>query len=307
MYGKSGKMQSRMQIYERRNIMREKQDQIFSRPICDIIRQRTSVRTYISKSIAKEMEEELITFIDNLRGPFSRKVRFKLINSKTISTNSNIKLGTYGVIKGASLFVAAAVEKGDRAMEELGYEFEKFILYATSLGLGTCWLGGTFKKGEFAKAIALAEEELLPIVTPIGYASEKSSFVDSVLKFASGSKNRKSWKELFYNESFNNPLSKECAGDYFMPLEMLRLAPSASNKQPWRIIKDGNKFRFYLSPTKGYGRALGFDIQRIDMGIAMCHFELTAKELGLSGDWIVEELETKSHMNNEEYIVTWKI
>lgn len=148
--------------------MERRQEQIFSRPICDIIKQRTSVRTYSDKPIGREKEEKLENFINSLNGPFDNMIRFKLINNKTISTNSNIKLGTYGVIKGASLFIAASVKKDDRAMEELGYELEKLILYATSLGIGTCWLGGTFKKGEFAKAIELKEDELPPIVTPIG-------------------------------------------------------------------------------------------------------------------------------------------
>lgn len=91
-----------------------------------------------------------------------------------------------------------------------------------------------------------------------------------------------------------------------MPLEMVRLAPSASNKQPWRIIKDGEGFHFYLSPSKGYSKNLGLDIQRIDMGIAMCHFELTAKDLGLSGSWTADELQVKKHRDNEEYLITWK-
>ena len=30
-------------------------------------------------------------------------------------------------------------------------------------------------------------------------------------------------------------------------------------------------------------------VQRLDMGIAMCHFELTAHELGLAGRWEVHD------------------
>lgn len=33
------------------------------------------------------------------------------------------------------------------------------------------------------------------------------------------------------------PLEKEEAGNYEAALEMVRIAPSASNKQPWRILK----------------------------------------------------------------------
>ena len=31
------------------------------------------------------------------------------------------------------------------------------------------------------------------------------------------------------------------------------------------------------------------DLQRVDMGIAMCHFELAARERGLAGRWVVEQ------------------
>ena len=67
-------------------------------------------------------------------------------------------------------------------MEELGYEMESLVLYATSMGLGTCWLGGTFKKGQFAKAMEVGEGEVLPIVLPIGYANEKKSFIDKTMR-----------------------------------------------------------------------------------------------------------------------------
>jgi hypothetical protein len=70
-------------------------------------------------------------------------------------------------------------------------------------------------------------------------------------------------------------------------LEMIRLAPSASNKQPWRIIKTGDTFHFYLKRTPGYGKiSKGVDLQLIDMGIAMSHFELSCQELGMKGHWV---------------------
>jgi hypothetical protein len=40
------------------------------------------------------------------------------------------------------------------------------------------------------------------------------------------------------------------------------------------------------------------------MGIAMCHFELTARALGLNGRWIIKDplIETPE---NTEYTVSW--
>lgn len=70
-------------------------------------------------------------------------------------SDKDLKLGTYGVIKGANHFLIAACENDDLSLMALGYTFEKLVLYCTSLCLGTVWLGGTFNKGEFAKAINL--------------------------------------------------------------------------------------------------------------------------------------------------------
>lgn len=59
---------------------------------------------------------------------------------------------------------------------------------------------------------------------------------------------------------------------------MARLAPSAVNKQPWRIVVADNKAHFYLKRSKGFGHEGKLDMQMIDMGIALCHFALTEKK-----------------------------
>jgi hypothetical protein len=126
-----------------------------------------------------------------------------------------------------------------------------------------------------------------------------------------GADTRLPWERLFCDRQFGVPLSRAGAGAYAVPLEMLRLGPSASNKQPWRVVRDGGAWHFYLQRTKGYGggliRALlhTADIQRLDLGIAMCHFELTARELGLGGRWEVREPAIAKPDALTEYTVSW--
>lgn len=280
-------------------------EQLSRMSITDIIKKRLSVRTYLMKTLTPEIKQVLIGFASNLKGPFGGAVRFNLVESDFARKESNAKLGTYGVIRGASTYVVAVAEKDDRDLEDFGYSLEKVILYATSLGLGTCWLGGTFKRSEFSKAIVQKDHEILPCITPIGYPSSRRSLIDSALRFTAGSKNRKRWDELFFCGDFGHRLSETEAGKYLTPLEMLRLAPSASNKQPWRIVKATTKIHFYLQHTKGYAKALAYDLQRVDMGIAMCHFELTAKELGIDGKWHISDPGSIGTPQDTEYIVSW--
>lgn len=277
----------------------------FNRPVMEVIKQRSSVRTYREEALKEEHQEVMKKYLEEVNGPFTERVRMRLIDSNAISRSADVKLGTYGIIRGTSTFIATTVEKGEKELEQVGYILEKVILYCTSLGLGTCWLGGTFKKGEFAKAMEVGAGETIPAVTPVGYPRERRGIVDLAMRFAAGSNKRKNWEELFFDSKFGSRLSREKAGKYEVPLEMVRIAPSASNKQPWRLVRNNEGFHFYLEHAKGYGSALGFDIQRIDIGIAMCHFEMTAQELGLSGLWKNIKPGTVNSPENTEYIVSW--
>lgn len=272
--------------------------------IKDAMLQRKSMRTYREEQLTDELKEKLNEYIKGVKGPFNNKVRFKLIDIESSSEGET--LGTYGVIKGAKSYICAVTEKGERMEENLGCAFEKIILYATSLGLGTCWLGGTFNKTGFQKAAWLGKNELMPVISPVGYARENRSLLDTMMVTFAGSKSRKDWSELFFDKAFGKPLLKEDAGEPEEALELVRIAPSASNKQPWRIVKNENTCHFYLSRNAGYGKALGFDIQRLDIGIAMCHFEAAAKELGIKGSW-VDSNPAIPAPKNVEYIISFVI
>jgi len=255
-------------------------NQKFTKGIVDVIRDRRSVRNYKPAPIEKEIKLKLIDYIEGLRSPFNAGVRLELVEEASIVETSGGRVGTYGFIRGATTYIAAIVEEKEGSLEEIGFMLEELILFATSLGLGTCWLGGTFNRGQFAEYLKLQSKESLPIVTPIGYPMDKMSIMEKAVRFAAGSNNRRPWAELFFNKSLDTPLKEAEADKYKTALEMVRLAPSASNKQPWRVLKDNNYWHFYLKASKGYGEGLGFNIQRVDIGIAMCHFEMTLKEQG---------------------------
>ena len=275
--------------------------------IIESIKMRTSSRNYDERTIEPEKRRQIEDYLSlNEKGPFGSKVRFQLLDYAEGGQDQTEKLRTYGVIRGARLFIVGAVINTDKAMEDYGYCMEKNILMATSLGLGTCWLGGTFKRSSFAKKIGLSANEVMPAVSPVGYATEKKTLIGSLFKFLARSKTRKPWEELFYSNDFNTPLIKSDAGRYVTCLEAVRLAPSASNRQPWRILKKegSNIFHFYLRRTKIYAKAIKrIDMQKVDMGIAICHFELTARELGLTGSW--QQQGNQTNLEDKEYIISW--
>jgi nitroreductase len=274
----------------------------------DIISQRISVRSYSDRAVEKSLRDELNKMCANPgRGPFGAAVRFKLLDMDPLDKAELKALGTYGVIKGARLYILAAVEECPGALDDIGYLLEKIILLATAAGLGTCWLGGTFKRSAFASKMNLTPAEMLPAITPIGYPANQISATDSLMRFSARSSKRKPREELFFAADGRTPLSLKEMGDYRDALEAVRLGPSASNRQPWRIVMSGpGIFNLYLKENKMYNRILGkIRIQRIDMGIAMCHFEQVAREQGLPGRWLTDLPANK--ISGLTYVATWTV
>lgn len=263
------------------------------------------MRTYSGRPLAAHTLESIRQVLRKLNGPFQGKIRCELIEKRVAAVNDGVRLGTYGVILGAPSFIAAAVEQSSQAMEQLGYIFEQLVLFLTSQGLGTCWLAGTFRRSAFAVALHLQGNEILPVATPVGYPSRIRGPLDILIKPIPILRQRAPWRSLFFDGDFSRPLDKTAAGPFAVPLEMVRLAPSASNKQPWRILKEGDRFLFFLDRDPAYRQRHEFDVQKIDMGIAMLHFESTAHETGLSGHWETPSIEVSLSSRPFEHIMTW--
>ena len=286
-----------------------------SHPTTKIISKRFSCRDYSLEPVDAEKQEKLRAYINNLPpAPFGSTPRFDLLAASKGDSKSLRGLGTYGFIKNPSAFILGAMPSDEREydLEDYGYLMEMIILYATGLELGTCWLGGTFTKSRFAKKVNLAVNETIPAITAMGEYRDPDQKRRGWTSKTAGSARRLPWEKLFSNIMLNTPLIRNEAGKYATALEMVRIAPSASNKQPWRILKYKHFWRFYLRRTPGYREDIVkkvlrlCDLQRLDMGIAMCHFELTAKELGLKGNWVIEDNLDKNPATLTEYIVSWE-
>jgi len=239
-------------------------------------------------------------------GPFGGNVRLGLIAANA-EQRGGAKLGTYGVIKGAPLFMAGVIEDEGHALEDFGYIFEWALLHATRLGLCSCWLGGTFKRASFGQALAAGPSEIVPAITPLGFPKRRRTVVDTVFRWGAGSKKRKRWSELFFDASLQ-PLERNEDCNLSTALEMVRLAPSASNHQPWRLLRDPastERFHLFMVRKPGYQKRFAVDLQRIDMGIAMCHFDLTTLALGCPGRWqLAPELVDQAPPDGQ-YVASW--
>ena len=267
----------------------------------EAIEKRKSVRNYTGEPLSKDHIISITEHIAGLKAPFDApSVRVQLIHTRQAS--GQIKLGTYGFVGGASDFLTLVYQKQSPfpLMEEAAaYTFEQLILFCTGLGLGTCWLGGSFSRKDFSDPVQLKPDEILRIVSPVGYINPKSRFTETLLGSKGKHLSRKPFETLFFHGDFETPLSQEAAGIYEKPLEMVRIAPSANNQQSWRILLNGNSLHFYQHLSM-----IGYNA--IDLGIALCHFELTCKELGIAGRF--EDLDSKApKKKGEKYVISWTL
>ena len=243
----------------------------------DMIRRRKSVRTFTGKPLKNEDRVALEEYIQSRTNPFDVPVDFRLLDAKEYRLSSP-------VIVGADLYLAAKVKRCKHYEIGFGYSFEHVCLYAESLGLGTVMLAASLSRAAFEKAIGVQEDEVLPVASPVGYPAQKRSIRESLMRKGLKADERLPFEQLFFDKQYGNQLAVSSAGAYANALEMARWAPSAGNKQPWRAVVIGDTVHFYEEKSIK-DSPLG-DIQKVDVGIALAHFDLTMQEEGHNGRFV---------------------
>ena len=163
---------------------------------------------------------------------------------------------------------AMLVLKGNRELaflkEKVGYYGEQLILKVTELGLGSCWVGGTFDRR--SAVFEPSPEEEIVCVVPIGkvaQSSRKERMIRGVI-------HRKS-KTIEEMVRADRPLSEEER----QAMQLVQLAPTAKNTQKPVFIFAGDKIYAGVADDEP------FDL--VDLGICKLHFEIGMKQLFLQG------------------------
>ena len=266
--------------------------------VFEVIRNRRSVRTFDGTPLRAQDAQSILDFANAAENPYQLPIDWVLLDAKTTGLSSP-------VIVGADTFLAGKLQRVPCAEEAFGYAFESVVLYAASIGVGTTWIAGTMDRAAFEKAVGLSDSEFMPCITPLGYPADKMSLRETLMRKGVKADTRLSFGEVFFDASFSRPLTPETAGKLLPVLEAVRLAPSAVNKQPWRVVVWGDRVHFY-EKRSGRRNADAWDVQKVDLGIALCHFALAAKACGIP---ITFERENPALSCNEDtfYIATYRL
>ncbi|MCL2787954.1 MAG: hypothetical protein FWD59_05585 [Micrococcales bacterium] len=258
--------------------------------ITDVMRARHAVRSYTGEPLTDVQASSIEDFIAATAPPFGARAQITLVK------DAATPLGTMGSVKGAVSFMGLVFPRPGPPLAEEGaaYWFEQVILHCTKLGLGTVWLAG-FSRSSFDGHVTLDDGEVLAYACPVGLEGGAQPLIDRLRlrKPHEAHGNKKPFEALFLNPD-GSALAQANAGPYGDALEMVRIAPSARNLQPVRVIKDEGTCHFAVVPEK---RA------HTDAGIALCHFELTCKEQGIPGSF--EPLADTPTPPHWQYITSW--
>ncbi len=279
--------------------------------VADAVKKRYSCRTYDGRYLDAAAREAISLWMKDIGpAPFGSSIRFALVAAADDDARALRGLGTYGFIKKPAGFIVGAMKDSPMNLEDFGFLMEWLILAAASRGLGTCWLGGTFTRSSFAERIGCADDEIIPAVVSIGYPADAMRMFERLARWKVDADNRLSWDALFSEGEIGTPLSRKAAGAYTNPLDMVRLAPSAVNYQPWRIVREkgAEAYRFHLARTRDFDEKsfmVKADLQRIDMGIAMAHFDLATREAGMEGRWEKGQ-GIQASAGSVSHVATWR-
>ena len=214
--------------------------------IKEALRERHSVRKYLSKPIEEEKRARLNEIIEECNRESGLNIQLICDDPDCFNT----LMARYGRFRGVNNYIALVGNKNiDNLDEKCGYYGEKLVLEAQMMGLNTCWVGGTYGKGK-CHANTDAGEKIV-LVIAIGYGEE------------SGTVHR------------SKPAQKLCdVPESDMPewfkegVEAALMAPTAINQQSFRISLNGDEA---VITAKGNGPFI-----KVDLGIVKYNFEVAS-------------------------------
>jgi len=215
---------------------------------------RCSRRKYLPKQLEQAAAETLQSLIADICSKESLKMQLVVGDGDAFNGFRR----SYGMFTGVRNFVALIEKEADvAALERLGYFGEHLVLHCTALGLGTCWVGGTFSRK--ACPVELGEGEKIVCAITVGYTENELSAKEKLTRWGTHRKTKTA--EQMYNAEGPVP-------EWFMSgMEAVQKAPSAVNRQPVTFSYRDGAVTAAVEDIAGQGYAL-------DLGIAKLHFKL---------------------------------
>lgn len=209
---------------------------------------RKSMRSYSDEKLTAEELAKVKDYLQQLK-PLCEdiKVEYEIVPCKDTNCKFN-----------AEYCLLVYSEEKNLWLANIGYMLEQWDLYLTSLNIGVCWYG--MGKVEEDKRNGLS----YGIMLSFGKNNE-SDFRTDMSEFK-----RKDVKD-FWKDISDSKLG-----------EIVRLAPSAVNSQPWKVEQNGNELKIYRAKgnTPVLSGILFKHWNKVDIGIFLCFLDVALESEG---------------------------
>ena len=240
----------------------------------EMITKRKSIRKYDLAPLEEGTILEIKAFIKELE-PLYKDIKTE------ISIVSNEGVNVYLPVKSPHYLVMTSENK-EGYLTNVGYMLQQMDLFLSSRGIGSCYVGMAQPTKEVKKTFTLEYVIVLAFGKPL-----ESLHRASVSEFK-----RKPLGEI------TNIIGM---GEL---LEPVRLAPSATNSQPWYFSVDKNKINIYCFKAN-FIKAIAYGkMNKIDMGIALCHLSLAAANSGKNLEFVTSNTAQEQCPKGYYYINT---
>ena len=229
----------------------------------EAIEARHSRRSYLPTALDPAVVEQLQHLITQYSQEANLRMELVLDNGAAFAG----LLKSYGMFTGVRHYIGLIYDKDDTATaERLGYYGELLVLNAVALGLGTCWVGGSFSRASCPFELT-GNQNIISTIT-LGNTEPDESAKERLI-YNMVHRNSKSMREMY--------ASDEEVPEWFLSgMHAVHRAPSAANRQPVH-------FEFKEGQASAHIEDLIVYYNALDLGIAKCHFEIGAG--GGSWDW----------------------
>ena len=223
------------------------------------LRSRRSVRAYTSQSLEKSVVDAIkaeITMINTVEAG----MRFQLILDDPAPFDGF--RNSYGLLRNVRNYIACVIEPSyPDTYQRCGYCAQQLVTLAVSLGLGTCYVGGSYNADLTSAQLRAGEK--IPFLIALGYEDKgKETLIAKVGKSLTHiSKKRPAdilTSDVSISENANRPL-------LYTGLEAMLCAPSSMNRQPVRVEYRQGEILAKVGS--------GSNSDLIDLGIALFNFQ----------------------------------
>lgn len=243
--------------------------------LLEAIDKRISRRTYLDSPVDTNKFNMLSPIVYKFNQEANLRMELIVDGGDAFSKLSR----SYGFFKNVHTILAMkGLAKDPHHCEKLGYYGELLVLEATSLGLGSCWVGGSFDRG--SQIFHIGKDEKLQYVITLGECLIEKSLKEKLIH---GLSHRRTIKveDLIVGSGNVNKLPVE----FIEAMKAVHKAPSAMNAQPVRFeYTNGEVYAYHKNPSVK---------DSVDLGIAKAHFVVKAGgsfDWGNGGKWIKEKI-----------------